>query len=113
MVLEKDEKGYFVMCSDATRINIEFVEPLSEEEIKQKMRELPETKEYDGIHALFKIFDSNRIGTDFKDLSAKKLDISEKFPQGYGGLEITFKVSDHMLGKIPPEARQALEKLCE
>ena len=85
MVLEKDEKGYFVMCSDATRINIEFVEPLSEEEIKQKMRELPETKEYDGIHALFKIFDSNRIGTDFKDLSAKKLDISENSRKGTVG----------------------------
>ena len=70
-------------------------------------------KETDGIHALFGLFGSNRIRTDFKDLSVKELDISEKFPQGYGGLEITFKVSDHMLGKIPPEARQALYRLTE
>lgn len=112
--LEKDEKGYYVMASDGTRININFVKPFSKEEAEQKMRELPEAKKYDGIHALFWLFSKSiAVPRDFKDLSAKELDLSEKFPQGYGGIEITFKVSDHMLGKLPTEVRQALRKLCE
>ena len=62
------------------------------------------------LEACTAIFKGNRISGDFADVHVKK--IEREFPQdSSGGVEISFSVSNHYLGKIDREGRVALSEL--
>ena len=51
------------------------------------------------------------IGTDIKNVSA--LPVEMEFLQGKDGVQISFVVSHHFIGKTDPEAQKSLYKLME
>ena len=62
------------------------------------------------LEACTAIFKGNRTPGDFADVHVKK--IEREFPQDpSGGVEISFSVSNHYLGKIDRKGRAALSKL--
>lgn len=66
------------------------------------------------LQACGKMFTTNLIGTDFDQISVHEVK-GMNFPQQSNGegLHISFAISYHAIGKIRPEAQEALYELLE